>query len=206
MTRRPLRRGAAREAQLSSVAPAPIVAVLDGAARRHRLRASGDVTPAAWTGARSPSRGRSRPCTVGSGDPCPLGRGSVAAPCSRPTTRGTPTSRTRPRGSAAGSAATRSPRSAGLRPPGLRREPVLRHPLHRRRRRPSRSCRSPTTPTASESDPGPFPIPAERTASKPAAIGHVLVVQQGTCQLYELFAAQRRATAGRRAPGARFDR
>ena len=41
-----------------------------------------------------------------------------------------------------------------------------------------------------ESDPGPFPIPL----NAPVEAGsdhHILVVRQGTCDLYELFAAHR---------------
>jgi hypothetical protein len=52
---------------------------------------------------------------------------------------------------------------------------------------------------ADESDPGPYPIPAlvpvEGGGRRPSAgrgDAHVLVVQEGTCRLFELFAAKRR--------------
>ncbi len=45
-------------------------------------------------------------------------------------------------------------------------------------------------PYGSESDPGPFPIPLNARVEA-GSDRHVLVVQQGACQLFELFAAQR---------------
>jgi hypothetical protein len=57
---------------------------------------------------------------------------------------------------------------------------------------------------ASESDRGPYPLPA-----KPKVEGggdrHVLVVQRGTCRLFELFAAERRGGRWRAGSGAIFD-
>jgi hypothetical protein len=57
---------------------------------------------------------------------------------------------------------------------------------------------------ASESDRGPYPLPA-----KPRIEGggdrHVLVVQRGTCRLFELFAAERRGGRWRAGSGAIFD-
>jgi len=57
---------------------------------------------------------------------------------------------------------------------------------------------------ADESDPGPFPIPP----SAPVEAGsdaHVLVLQQGTCRLYELFDASRSGNGWRAYSGATFD-
>ena len=57
---------------------------------------------------------------------------------------------------------------------------------------------------ASESDPGPYPIgpnaPVEQGSDR-----HVLVVQKGTCKLYELFAASFTGTGWRAGSGAVFD-
>lgn len=55
-----------------------------------------------------------------------------------------------------------------------------------------------------ESDPGPFPIPLD------APVGggndrHVLVVQQGTCHLFELFVARRSGAGWVAESGTRFD-
>jgi len=55
-----------------------------------------------------------------------------------------------------------------------------------------------------ESDPGPFPIPLDA----PVEGGndrHVLVVQQGTCHLFELFVARRSGAGWVAESGARFD-
>jgi hypothetical protein len=55
-----------------------------------------------------------------------------------------------------------------------------------------------------ESDKGPYPIPA----SVPVEGGgdrHVIVLQRGTCLLYELFGAQKAAGGWNAASGARFD-
>jgi len=55
-----------------------------------------------------------------------------------------------------------------------------------------------------ESDPGPMPIPL----NAPVEAGsdhHILVVRQGTCDLYELFGATRTTNGWAAASGARFD-
>ncbi len=55
-----------------------------------------------------------------------------------------------------------------------------------------------------ESDPGPFPIPL----TAPVESGgdrHVLVVRQGTCDLFELYVARRSGAGWVAASGARFD-
>ena len=55
-----------------------------------------------------------------------------------------------------------------------------------------------------ESDPGPFPVPLDA----PVEAGgdrHVLVVRQGTCELFELYAARRGGSGWTAASGARFD-
>ncbi len=54
-----------------------------------------------------------------------------------------------------------------------------------------------------ESDPGPFPVPLDA----PTEVGsdrHVLVLRQGTCELFELFAARRDGAGWAAASGARF--
>jgi hypothetical protein len=59
-----------------------------------------------------------------------------------------------------------------------------------------------------ESDPGPYPVPADAPIEGgPDADGdrHVLVVQQGTCMLYELFYAFPVEDAWNAASGARYD-
>jgi len=55
-----------------------------------------------------------------------------------------------------------------------------------------------------ESDPGPFPIPLDAPVEG-GSDAHVLVVQQGTCRLYELFAASRSGGGWRAYSGAMFD-
>jgi hypothetical protein len=55
-----------------------------------------------------------------------------------------------------------------------------------------------------ESDPGPFPIPLDPPVES-GSDAHVLVVQQQTCQLYELFAARRSGGGWVADSGARFD-
>ncbi len=55
-----------------------------------------------------------------------------------------------------------------------------------------------------ESDPGPFPIPAEAPVEG-GSDRHVLVVQSGSCELFELFDAHRTATGWDAASGARYD-
>ena len=58
-----------------------------------------------------------------------------------------------------------------------------------------------------ESDPGPFPIPLDAPIEGGGGGGdsHVLVLQQQTCQLYELFAARRTANGWFADSGAKFD-
>jgi hypothetical protein len=58
-----------------------------------------------------------------------------------------------------------------------------------------------------ESDPGPFPIPLDAPIEGGGGGGdsHVLVLQQQTCQLYELFAASRNGAGWFADSGARFD-
>jgi hypothetical protein len=58
-----------------------------------------------------------------------------------------------------------------------------------------------------ESDPGPFPIPLDAPIEGGGGGGdsHVLVLQQQTCQLYELFAASRNGGGWFADSGARFD-
>jgi hypothetical protein len=70
----------------------------------------------------------------------------------------------------------------------------------------------PTVPVrfgyAGESDPGPYPIPPDAPVEGgPDAGGdrHVLVVQAGTCRLYELFDAHRDGAGWRAGSGAVFD-
>ena len=60
------------------------------------------------------------------------------------------------------------------------------------------------TAYGSQSDPGPYPIPLTAPIEG-GSDAHVLALQQGTCQLYELFAATRTATGWDAASGARFD-
>jgi hypothetical protein len=70
---------------------------------------------------------------------------------------------------------------------------------------PSTQAAVPITFTAygDESDPGPYPVP--RTAPiERGSDRHVLVVQAGTCRLYELFAAHRRGRAAWRAASGAF--
>ncbi|MEP7201321.1 MAG: hypothetical protein ABI894_01870 [Ilumatobacteraceae bacterium] len=58
-----------------------------------------------------------------------------------------------------------------------------------------------------ESDPGPFPIPLSAPVEGGGAGGdqHVLVVQEGSCQLYELFVGRRSGAGWVAASGAKFD-
>jgi hypothetical protein len=55
-----------------------------------------------------------------------------------------------------------------------------------------------------ESDPGPFPIPLNAPVEG-GSDAHVLVVQQETCQLFELFASEPTPSGWEAASGARFD-
>ena len=54
-----------------------------------------------------------------------------------------------------------------------------------------------------ESDPGPYPIPPGAPVEGAGEEGdrHVLVLQDGSCKLYELYAAQRTGAAGKPARG-----
>ena len=56
----------------------------------------------------------------------------------------------------------------------------------------------------SESDPGPFPIPLTAPVEA-GSDAHVLVLQQQTCQLFELFGAQSTASGWKAQSGAKFD-
>ena len=58
-----------------------------------------------------------------------------------------------------------------------------------------------------ESDPGPFPIPLDAPIEGGGGGGdsHVLVLQQQTCQLYELFSARRSGAGWFADAGAKFD-
>ncbi len=57
-----------------------------------------------------------------------------------------------------------------------------------------------------ESDPGPFPLPLDAPVEGGGSgDSHVLVVQQGTCQLYELFVGRRVGAGWSAASGAKFD-
>ncbi|MEI7546971.1 MAG: hypothetical protein WCK21_02780 [Actinomycetota bacterium] len=55
-----------------------------------------------------------------------------------------------------------------------------------------------------ESDPGPFPIPLDAPVEA-GGDAHVLVVRQGTCDLFELYGAHRTTNGWAAASGARFD-
>jgi hypothetical protein len=57
---------------------------------------------------------------------------------------------------------------------------------------------------ADESDPGPYPIPPNPPIEQ-ASDRHILVLQQGSCKLYELFAAERTASGWHAGSGAIFD-
>jgi hypothetical protein len=75
---------------------------------------------------------------------------------------------------------------------------------------PASQARVPITydPYRDESDPGPFPIPPNAPIEGGAASTgdrHVLVVQSGTCELFELFGARRSGSGWTAASGARFD-
>jgi hypothetical protein len=62
------------------------------------------------------------------------------------------------------------------------------------------------TAYGNESDPGPFPIPLNAPIEGGGGgDAHVLVVQQETCQLFELFASEPTASGWEAASGARFD-
>jgi hypothetical protein len=55
-----------------------------------------------------------------------------------------------------------------------------------------------------ESDPGPYPVPADARVEG-GGDRHVLVVQRGTCKLYELFGAERSTSGWNADAGAVFD-
>ncbi len=55
-----------------------------------------------------------------------------------------------------------------------------------------------------ESDPGPYPVPLDAPVEG-GSDRHVLVVQQGTCKLFELFGAQRSGDGWEAGSGASFD-
>ncbi len=77
--------------------------------------------------------------------------------------------------------------------------PVLRHPLHGRRRRPGRRCPSTSPNTAKNPIPA-LPDPARTRpiegAGEAKATSHVLVLQRGSCRLYELYSARRSTARG----------
>jgi hypothetical protein len=58
-----------------------------------------------------------------------------------------------------------------------------------------------------ESDPGPFPIPLDAPVEGGGVSGdrHVLVLRQGTCELFELFVGRRSSAGWAADSGARFD-
>jgi hypothetical protein len=61
---------------------------------------------------------------------------------------------------------------------------------------------------AGESDPGPYPIPSDAPVEGGAQASgdrHVLVVQAGTCRLYELFGARREGSGWQAGSGAVYD-
>ncbi len=55
-----------------------------------------------------------------------------------------------------------------------------------------------------ESDPGPYPVPANAPVEK-GGDHHVLIAQEGTCTLYEMYKAHHAPTGWRAAAGAVFD-
>lgn len=63
------------------------------------------------------------------------------------------------------------------------------------------------TAYGSESNPGPYPIPPDAPVEGAGEEGdrHVLVLQEGACKLYELYAAQRHDRGWEAASGAVFD-
>jgi hypothetical protein len=64
-------------------------------------------------------------------------------------------------------------------------------------------------PYGSESDPGPYPIPPDAAIEGGGKRGrgdkHVLVVQEGSCKLYELYKAVRKGAGWKAGSGAVFD-
>jgi hypothetical protein len=63
------------------------------------------------------------------------------------------------------------------------------------------------TEYAAESEPGPYPIPLNAPIEGAGEAGdrHVLVLQRGTCKLYELYAAQRSGAGWKASNGAVFN-
>ncbi|HEV2974218.1 MAG TPA: hypothetical protein VGX69_04390 [Solirubrobacteraceae bacterium] len=63
------------------------------------------------------------------------------------------------------------------------------------------------TEYAEESEPGPYPVPPNAPVEGAGVEGdrHVLVLQRGTCRLYELYAAQRSGAGWRASNGAVFN-
>ena len=72
----------------------------------------------------------------------------------------------------------------------------LRHSLHGRRRRISRRVPIHFTEYGAESEPGPYPVPLNAPVEGAGEEGdrHVLVLQEGSCKLYELYSAKRSGT------------
>jgi hypothetical protein len=74
---------------------------------------------------------------------------------------------------------------------------------------PSQALVPVTFEVADESDPGPYPVPLDAPVEgEVGATGgdrHVIVLQQGTCSLFELYAASRTTTGWSAYSGARFD-
>ena len=168
--------------------------------RRARLRArrpARSCSSARWRRQRRllppTSTDRRRPSPPPAGWEPRVVRRSPDARCSRPTTRGT----LRSTGRRCTRAATRSsPRSS----PTVATSSTPTSARTRTTASPTSSCRAteprlPITYDAygDESDPGPFPIPQDAPVEGGAgATGdrHVIAVQQGTCELFELFAAR----------------
>ncbi len=71
---------------------------------------------------------------------------------------------------------------------------------------PANQAQVPVTYTefGDESDPGPFPIPTDAPIES-GSDRHVLVVQSGTCQLFELFNARKTSGGWEASSGAKFD-
>ena len=124
-----------------------------------------------------------------------------AAPSCRPTTRSTATSRGRRSIRARWPTCARS----ASRPPACRlRLELPRHPVRGGAGGPAaRAGRF--TAYGYQSDPGPYPIPPDAAVEQGTGDRHVVVLQQGSCRLYELFGAHRGATGWSAASGARFD-
>ena len=132
-------------------------------------------------------------------------RRSPAARSSRRAARGTsawtrcPSTRARTRWSRPSASTTPSTRTSAPAPTRAARS-ASRSRSSRRRR----SARGHASSTRTSPDKGPYPIPA-----KPKIEGggdrHMLLVQRGTCRLFELFAAERRGSGWRAGSGAIFN-